>query len=96
MKEKRKAQKEFLKLFTKEELLEVLVEIFRFERIANDMCRVLYERKSKKLLDEMDRNVQRNSNCKTLMEMAEMHNEFENLDRQLDRLNAKFEKLQGR
>lgn len=87
------AAKEFLKSFTKDEILELLTENFRFERIANDMCRTLYDRKSQSILDSMDRNAKKTKNCKNIMELAEAHSEFEKLDRELDRLNAKFEKL---
>lgn len=31
--------------------------------------------------------------AKNIMELAEAHSEFEKLDRELNRLNAKFEKL---
>lgn len=89
----KQAAKEFLKQFTKDELLEVLTESFRFERIANDMCMILYERKSQSLLDEMDRNAKKTESFKTWHKAALTHNEFKKLDRQLERLNAKFDKL---
>ena len=89
----KQAAKEFLKQFAKDEILEVLTESFRFERIANDMCMILYERKSQSLLDEMDRNAKKTESCKTWQEAAQAHHEFKKLDRQLERLNAKFDKL---
>ena len=84
---------EFLKMFAKEEICDVLASSIRFERCVMSICMTLFEQKSEEILKKMEENAKKARNCKNIMEMAQNHDEYKKLDRQLDRLSKKFDRL---
>ena len=84
---------EFLKMFTKEEICDTLATSIRFERCVMSICMALFEQKSEEILKKMEENAKKARNSKNIMEMAQNHDEYKKLDRQLDRLSKKFDRL---
>ena len=85
---------EFVKTFTKEEILNVL---FRKnclnERSARNLCVALFEQKSDRLLNEMEQSTS-GQKPKSLREFIQQQENFEKLDRQQKRLSKNFDSLE--
>ena len=47
-------KKDFIKTFTKDEIIDTLFSHWNFKGVAMDICFYLFDKKSKKLLDDMD------------------------------------------
>lgn len=88
--------KDFVKMFTKEEILEVLFNDreFRFARMQIRICRVLYEKKSDKLLAELEKTGENFQKCKKAAQWVDNNKKYERIDKQLEKLNKDFEALE--
>lgn len=86
--------KAFMKQFTKDEILDALCNLPEFKRVGRRICCALWEKKSDKLLEEMNRIVEEGKECKTAIEMWENNKELKKVDIQLDKLTGDFEKLE--
>lgn len=86
--------KTFIKQFTKNEIIEVLSSMPEFKRVSHRVCFALWEKKSNKLLKEMDRIAEAGKSCKTAMQVWKNNKEMEKIDMQLDKLNKEFEKME--
>lgn len=86
--------KTFMKQFTKDEIVEVLSSMPEFKRVGYRICCALWEKKSNKLLKEMDRIAEEAKGCKTAMQIWQNSKEMEKIDMQLDKLNKEFEKME--
>lgn len=86
---------DFIKGFTKTEILEVLFGNREFKQIADRMCNTLFERKSNQLLDKMDRlaNIKL-ENCKDAQDFWKRQKEFEQTDKALEKLSKDFDSLE--
>lgn len=87
--------KDFVKMFTKEEILEALFNDreFEFARIRIRICRVLYEKKSDKLLTELEKTGENFQKCKKAAQWVDNNKKYERIDKQLEKLNKDFEAL---
>jgi len=84
-------KQEFIKTFTKDEIVEMLFSHWEFKRIATDICLYLLEKKSKKLLNDMDATMEDVGTKKvSVAEYLEKHKEWKKLDRQLNTLHRNF------
>lgn len=88
--------KDFVKMFTKEEILEALFNDreFRFARMQIRICRVLYEKKSDKLLAELEKTGENFQKCKKAAQWVDNNKKYERIDKQLEKLNKDFEALE--
>ena len=87
---------EFIEMFSKNEILESLFNDreFRFARMQIRICRVLYEKKSDKLLAEFEKTGENFQKCKTATQWVENNKKYEHIDKQLETLNKDFEALE--
>lgn len=82
---------EFVKTFTKEEILDALFHKSRMsERAARNLCAALFEEKSDRLLNEMEQSTSRQK-PKSLREFMQQQ---EKLDRQQEKLSKNFDSLE--
>ena len=81
-------KKEFIKTFTKEELIEMLFSCYDFKLMAKSICRQLFEKKSNELLDEMDAIDYKKG--ESIVSFMAKHKKMENIDKKLERLNENF------
>lgn len=79
-------KKEFIKTFTKDEIIDTLFSHWNFKGVAMDICLYLFEKKSKRLLNDMNESTRGDS----LEEFLEKHAEWEKLDQQLNTLHKNF------
>lgn len=88
--------KDFVKMFTKEEILEALFNDreFRLARMQIRICRVLYEKKSDKLLAELEKTGENFQKCKKTAQWVDNNKKYERIDKQLEKLNKDFEALE--
>ena len=85
---------EFVKTFTKEEILDALFHKSRLsERAARNLCVALFEEKSDRLLNEMEQSTSRQK-PKSLREFMQQQEKFEKLDRQQEKLSKNFDSLE--
>lgn len=85
---------EFVKTFTKEEILDALFHKSRLsERAARNLCVALFEEKSDRLLNEMEQSTSRQK-PKSLREFMQQQEKFEKLDRQHEKLSKNFDSLE--
>lgn len=84
---------EFIEMFSKNEILEALFNDreFRFARMQIRICRVLYEKKSDKLLAELEKTGENFQKRKTAAQWVENNKKYERIDKQLEKLNKDFE-----
>lgn len=92
-------KKEFIRLFSKEEILGVLFETFEFRHdfcsLASEMCIGLYSQKSQRLIEKAEQlNVK--SEHADLQEWIKCHREWEKINKKLDKLGKQFEQLDRR
>lgn len=87
--------KDFIKSFTKTEILDALFSQREFERLMQRMCVTLYERKSEKLLTEMERIADEGKESKTAISVWKNQKDYEKVDLQLDKLSHNFERLES-
>lgn len=82
---------EFVKTFTKEEILDALFHKSRLsERAARNLCVALFEEKSDRLLNEMEQSTSRQK-PKSLRKFMQQQ---EKLDRQQEKLSKNFDSLE--
>lgn len=86
--------KAFMKQFTKDEILDALFTLPEFKRIGRRICCALWEKKSDRLLKEMDGIVEKSKECRTAIQLWENNKALEKVDAQLDKLTNDFEKLE--
>lgn len=88
--------KDFVKMFTKEEILEALFNDreFGLARMQIRICRVLYEKKSDKLLAELEKTGENFQKCKKAAQWVDNNKKYERIDKQLEKLNKDFEALE--
>ena len=88
--------KDFVKMFTKEEILEALFNDreFGFARMHIRICRFLYENKSDKLLTELEKTGENFQKCKKVAQWVDNNKKYERIDKQLEKLNKDFEALE--
>lgn len=88
--------KDFVKMFTKEEILEALFNDREFgsARMQIRICRVLYEKKSDKLLAELEKTGENFQKCKRVAQWVDNNKKYERIDKQLEKLNKDFEALE--
>lgn len=86
--------KEFLECFTKEEIIEALASLrdgTPVEQIT--LYCDLFGRKTDELLTRMSQNSEKTAEIKTVAELCENRKEWEKINKQLDRLHDRFDKL---
>jgi len=84
-------KKDFIKTFTKDEIIDTLFSHWNFKRVAADICLYLFEKKSKKLLENMDATMEDDGTKKVgLAEYTKKHEEWKKLDRQFNTLHKNF------
>lgn len=88
--------KDFVKMFTKEEILEALFNDreFGLARMQIRICRVSYEKKSDKLLAELEKTEENFQKCKKAAQWVDNNKKYERIDKQLEKLNKDFEALE--
>lgn len=88
--------KDFVKTFTKEEILDALFSDreFAFAWMQIRICRVLYEKKSDKLLAELEKMGENFQKCKKAAQWVDNNKKYERVDKQLEKLNKDFEALE--
>lgn len=85
---------EFVKTFTKEEILDALFhKSCLSERAARNLCVALFEEKSDRLLNEMEQSTSRQK-PKSLREFMQQSEKFKKLDRQQEKLSKNFDSLE--
>lgn len=85
---------EFVKTFTKEEILDALFRKSRLsERAARNLCVALFEEKSDRLLNEMEQSTS-GQKPKSLREFMQQSEKFKKLDRQQEKLSKNFDSLE--
>ena len=85
---------EFVKTFTKEEILDALFhKNCLSERAARNLCAVLFVKKSERLLNEMKQSTSRQK-PKSLREFMQQQEKFEKFDRQQEKLSKNFVSLE--
>lgn len=85
---------EFVKTFTKEEILNALFhKSCLSERATRNLCVALFEQKSDRLLNEMKQSTS-GQKPKSLREFIQQQENFEKLDRQQKRLSKNFDSLE--
>ena len=83
----------FLRTFTKEEILQALVKTRLFRRMAYELCNVLFDNKSRALVEAIDRNIKAGKNCKTIIEYAENNAEYKKLNAEADRIFKRYSEI---
>ena len=58
------------------------------------ICRVLYEKKSDKLLAELEKTGENFQKCKKVAQWVDNNKKYERIDKQLEKLNKDFEALE--
>ena len=88
--------KDFVKEFTKEEILDALFSDreFGFARMQIRICRALYEKKSDRLLTELEKTGENFQKCKKAAQWVDNNKKYERIDKQLEKLNKDFETLE--
>ena len=88
--------KDFVKGFTKEEILDALFNDreFGLTRMQIRICRALYEKKSDKLLAELEKTGENFQKCKSVAQWVDNNKKYKSADKQLEKLNRDFEALE--
>ena len=82
---------EFVKTFTKEEILDALFcKKCLNERATRNLCVALFEEKSDRLLKKMEQSTS-GQKPKSLREFMQQQENFEKLDRQQEKLSKNFD-----
>lgn len=85
---------EFVKTFTKEEILDALFcKKCLTERATRNLCVALFEEKSDRLLKKMEQSTS-GQKPKSLREFMQQQENFEKLDRQQEKLRKNFDSLE--
>ncbi|MCD7867657.1 MAG: hypothetical protein LUG62_05595 [Clostridiales bacterium] len=93
MKGRTMTPREFMKKFTKEEILDLLFNVheYAFERLARRMCMELYSRKSNKLLNTMEAINGRPA--KNGADAMKKHMEWMKANEELDKLTNQYDSI---
>ena len=85
---------EFVKTFTKEEILDALFhKNCLSERAARNLCVALFEEKSDRLLNEMEQSTS-GQKPKSLREFMQQSEKFKKLDRQTEKMSKTLASLE--
>lgn len=97
-------KRQFIEKFTKKEIIEAIVEMdhFCYKNVTSYLCDSLYDKKSNELFDKMDKKLEELKNFKgdfssidSITEHIKINKEFEELDKQVNKLMDDYTTLEG-